>query len=108
MCHVLSRMPTTPPGGPKTYAIGVGRGDCEHGSLSEMAGDAGANRYFRCRDCGGVLVQEPPMRSEGTDADLGTIDPEFDDLLADLDHYHDRTHSSVVGRTVAAVRRLVR
>ena len=101
-------MPTTPRGGPKTYAIGVGRGDCDHDSLREMASDAGANRYFRCRDCGGVLVREPPMRSEGTDADLGTIDPEFDEVLADLDHYHDRKRPSAVGRAVAAVRRLVR
>jgi hypothetical protein len=101
-------MPRAPPGGPKTYAIGAGHADCDHESLRAMASDAGANRYFRCRDCGGVLVREPPMRSEGVDADLGTIDPEFDDLLDDLDQFHDSRRSSVVGRAVAAVRRLVR
>ncbi len=101
-------MPSTPPGGPKTYAIGGGRADCEHDALEALATDAGANRYFRCRDCGGVLVREPPMKRDGTDADLGTIDPRFDDLLEDLDRYHDRDDASLVGRTVAAVRRFVR
>ena len=56
----------------------------------------------------GVLVREPPMKSEGTDADLGTVDPAFEDLLEDVEHYHDRNRGSVLGRAVAAVKRLVR
>ena len=109
--HVVACMPTTPEGGPRTYAIGTaGDGDCEHDTLERLASDAGANRYFRCRNCGGVLVREPPMRSEGTGADLGTVDPRMDDLLVDLDHYHERRtgRSSVVGRVAGAVRRLLR
>ena len=106
--HVVTHMPRTPPGGPKTYAIGAGGTDCDHESRREMASDAGANRYFRCPDCGGVLVREPPMKGEGTDADLGTVDPAFEDLLEDLEHYHDRNRASVLGRAVAAVKRLVR
>ena len=101
-------MPKRPPGGPKTYAIGAGGTDCDHESRREMGSDAGANRYFRCLDCGGVLVCEPPMTGDGTDADLGTVDPAFEDLLVDLEHYHDRTRGSVLGRAVAAVKRLVR
>ena len=111
MWHVVACMPTMPEGGPRTYAIGAAwDGDCEHDTLERLASDAGANRYFRCRDCGGVLVHEPPMRSEGTDADLGTVDPRMDDLLVDLDHYHERRtgRSSVVGRVAGAVRRLLR
>ena len=73
-----------------------------------MASDAGANRYFRCLDCGGVLVLEPPMKTDGTDADLGTVEPAFEDLLEDLEHYHDRKRASVLGRAVAAVRRFLR
>ena len=104
-------MPTTPEGGPRTYAIGAGgEADCEHDAVDELAGDAGANRYFRCRDCGCVLVREPPMHSEGTDADLGTVDPRMEDLLVDIDHYHERRAggSSVLGRVAGAVRRLLR
>ena len=73
-----------------------------------MASDAGGTRYFKCPDCGGVLVREPPMKGDGTDADLGTIDPAFEDLLEDVEHYHDRTRASGLGRPVAAVRRLLR
>jgi hypothetical protein len=46
------------------------------------------------------------MKSDGTDADPGSADPEFDDLLTDLEQYHDR-RPSVLGRAVAAARRLV-
>ena len=106
--HVVARMPRMPPGGPKTYAIGAGGTDCDHESRREMASDAGANRYFRCLDCGGVLVREPPMKADGPDADLGTVEPAFEDLLEDLTHYHDRTRASVLDRVVAAVRRLLR
>ena len=101
-------MPTRPPGGPRTYAIGAGGTDCDHESCREMANDAGANRYFQCLDCGGVLVREPPMTGEGTDADLGTVDPAFEDLLEDLEHYHDRKRTSGLGRAIAAARRLLR
>ncbi|WP_254839487.1 hypothetical protein [Natronomonas marina] len=101
-------MPSTPEGGPRTYAIAAGDADCEHDALSELGGDAGANRYFRCRSCGGVLVRESPMQSEGTDVDLGTVDPRMDDLLADLDHYHDRQPASPLDRAADALRRLLR
>ena len=101
-------MPSRPPGGPKTFAIGAGGTDCDHESRREMGSDAGANRYFRCLDCGGVLVRESPMTGEGTDDDLGTVEPAFEDLLVDLEHYHDRKRASVLGRAGAAVRRFLR
>ena len=102
-------MPSTPAGGPRTCAIQPGGDpDCDHGAVRELAGDAGANRYFRCRPCGGVLVREAPLQSEGSDADLCTVDPRFEDLLEALDHYHDRRSPSLLSRARTAVRRLLR
>jgi len=49
-----------------------------------------------------------PLWDDGWDADLGTVDPAFEDLLVDLEHYHDRKRAPVLGPAVAAFRRLFR
>jgi len=102
-------MPSTPESGPRTYAIQAGDdADCSHDDVRQLASDGGANRYFRCRSCGGVLVREAPLQSKGSGADLGTVDPRFEDLLDDLDHYHERRTPSLLTRVTTAVRRLLR
>jgi len=101
-------MPSTPPGGPKTFAIGTDAdADCDHDAVTELASDAAANRFFQCEACGGVLVREAPMQSDGTDHDLGAFDPHIEDLLQDLDHYHDDRSPSVLSRAKHTVRRFL-
>lgn len=90
---------------------------CDHASVRELGSDGGANRYLECPSCESVLVREGylPERERSSD-DLGTIDPRLDDLLDDIDAYHDGTGSSfaiqreptAVSRFVDACRRLLR
>lgn len=35
-----------------------GTQDCQHPNLSYVGGDKGGNEYFRCGDCGGVIIRE--------------------------------------------------
>ena len=86
---------------------------CDHDEVRHLAQGGDVNRYYRCPDCDGVLVREGGPTPDGGTDDLGTVDPEMGDLMADLEAHHgDRPGSatqpsrSLVGR-VAAWRRLV-
>lgn len=35
-----------------------GSENCWHGSLSYLGADGGNNEYFRCRECGAVIIRE--------------------------------------------------
>lgn len=35
-----------------------GNENCQHGSLSYLGADGGNNEYFRCRECGAVIIKE--------------------------------------------------
>ncbi len=106
-CAALSRISPTSADGPKTFLVRAGDdADCAHDDLRQLASDGGANRYFRCRACGGILVREAPLRSEGSDADLGSVDPRLGEVLEDIDDHHERRRPSPLARLAAAVRRL--
>ena len=87
-----------------------GDGDCDHPDARELGADGGTNRYYRCPDCGGVLVEEGPLSPTGGTDDLGTVDPHLDDLLADLEDYHERNGAgptTALDRVFEACRRLL-
>lgn len=95
------------------YAISNESG-CDHGEVRHLAQGGDVNRYYRCPDCDGVLIREGgPTPGGGTD-DLGTIDPEMGDLMADLEAHDGGRRGadrhgpgSLFGRFAAAWRRLV-
>lgn len=95
------------------YAISDEPG-CDHERVRHLAQGGDVNRYYRCPTCDGVLIRQGgPTPTGGTD-DLGTVDPDLDDLLIDLDHYHRKrgvpksSHaSSLASRVIAAWRQLV-
>ncbi|WP_415087705.1 hypothetical protein [Natronomonas sp.] len=92
------------------YAIpgGEGAADCDHETVRQLANDGGANRYFTCEACGSVLIREGALESD-TPSDLGTVDPEIDDLLIDIEAHHERVggHKTVFDRLAMAWWRLV-
>jgi hypothetical protein len=56
------------------YAI-QGDADCDHADARGLGFDGGTNRYYRCPDCGAVLVEEDTLSSAGGTDDPGTVDP---------------------------------
>ena len=98
------------------YAISEEPG-CDHDEVRHLAQGGDVNRYYRCPDCDGVLIRDGGPTPEGGTDDLGEIDPEFGDLMADLEAHRPsggsrgstatRGSNSVFGRVVAAWRRLL-
>jgi hypothetical protein len=96
-CVLPSHVPSAPVDGPRTFLVRAGDdADCTHDNLRQLASDGGANRTFRCRSCGGVLVRETPLRSGGSDADLGSVDPRLGEVPEDIDGYHERRRPSLL------------
>lgn len=111
-------MTTSPFGSSQFYAIpgGADRA-CEHDVVNGL-GSGGLNRYFECASCGCVLVRETGIaRSTGATDQLGTVDPNLEDLLEDIEAYHEGRDSpyaparsqpeTLLDRVLASLRRLL-
>ena len=94
------------------YAISDEPG-CDHERVHHLAQSGDVNRYYRCPDCDGVLIRQGGPTPTGGSDDLGTIDPEMGDIMADLEARNGgrssdaRGSGSVFGRFAAVWRRLV-
>lgn len=111
-------MSTSPDGSPQFYAIPGGADQaCEHDVVNGL-GNGGLNRYFECAACGCVLVRETGIGgTTGATDQLGTVDPNLEDLLEDLEAYHEgrdspyaparATPETLLDRFLASLRRLL-
>lgn len=112
-------MATSSDDGGRFYAIPDGdAGDpvCDHDAVSGLGGDGGLNGYFECSSCECVLVRDGGgFAGDGATDDLGTVDPRLEDLLEDIEAYHDGRRSpfeaappeTVFDRLAGALRRLI-
>lgn len=86
-------MSTLSDGSPQFYAIpgaGAAAVECDHAAVQGLGSDGGMNRYFECPNCGSVLVREAAFpHGDGANDDLGSVDPQLGDLLADIEAHHD-------------------
>ena len=71
-----------------TYRIS-GSGDCDHESLFHVGSDSGDNDYFRCDDCGAVIIEESKsepedkMEPEPDEAEKDAVEKLVDKLIND-------------------------
>nr|AGF93426.1 hypothetical protein FLSS-25_0027 [uncultured organism] len=47
-----------------TFFRVAGDKDCEHDSLEYLGSDAGNNEFFRCKECGGIIIKKGKIDKE--------------------------------------------